>query len=341
MIPDCVRTASKNWTRLALVFALLINTQFSVLASYKVVFKDGRVIEATAKPVSMDGQYIIRATDNKTYGVPLSQINFPATGAANQSNQSKPTLPVSTQQTRASADTLTNRDVLDMHKIGLSPEVILAKMKSSPCSFDTSVTALQELKALGISDAVVLAVVQSTSSFLASPQLSEPAKGNPVAQTATSPLALHDGTPLRLRLNRNLSSADARVGDSVDFEVLDDVKVDDVVVVARGAVALATITEAHSKRRMGRAGKLNLNIDSVRLVNDQKIALRAVKETKGGGNTGKMTAAIVATSIVFFPAAPLFLFVSGKDIAIPKGTEITAYVNGEITLDAEKFVARK
>ena len=27
----------------------------------------------------------------------------------------------------------------------------------------------------------------------------------------------------------------------------------------------------------------------------------------------------------------------GKEIAIPKGTEITAYVNGEISLDRSKF----
>ncbi len=30
----------------------------------------------------------------------------------------------------------------------------------------------------------------------------------------------------------------------------------------------------------------------------------------------------------------------GKDIAIPKGTEVTAYVNGDITLDARKFNQR-
>jgi hypothetical protein len=48
---------------------------------------------------------------------------------------------------------------------------------------------------------------------------------------------------------------------------------------------------------------------------------------------------MVATSIVFFPAAPLFLFIKGKDITIPKGTEITAYVNDEYALDAAKFTA--
>ena len=43
-----------------------------------------------------------------------------------------------------------------------------------------------------------------------------------------------------------------------------------------------------------------------------------------------MTGAMVATAIEFWPAAPLFLLMHGKDITIPKGTEITAYVNGEV-----------
>jgi hypothetical protein len=50
-----------------------------------------------------------------------------------------------------------------------------------------------------------------------------------------------------------------------------------------------------------------------------------------------MTGGIVATSIVFFPAAPFFLFMHGKDISIPKGTEITAYVSGDMKLDLAKF----
>lgn len=157
------------------------------------------------------------------------------------------------------------------------------------------------------------------------------------ALMAQQGFVLHDGTPLRLRLNRNLSSADAKIGDSADFEVLEDVKIDSTVVIARGATAIATITEAESKRRMARGGKLDINIDYVRLVNGDKVALRAVKEAKGGGHTGAMTGAIVATSLVFWPAAPFFLFMHGKDITIPKGTEITAYIAGEIPLDAAKF----
>ena len=161
----------------------------------------------------------------------------------------------------------------------------------------------------------------------------------PEVTTLKQPLAfgLEDGTPIKIRLTRNLSSADATTGERVDFEVLEDIKVKDVIVVPRGGLALATVTEAQEKRRMGRAGKLNVNIDDVRLVDGEKAPLRAVKEAKGGSHTGAMTGAIVATAIVFFPAAPLFLFMKGKDITIPKGTEITAYVNGDIALDPARF----
>jgi hypothetical protein len=154
---------------------------------------------------------------------------------------------------------------------------------------------------------------------------------------ATTGFALLDGTPVKLRINRTVSSADAHVGDTVDFEVLEEVPVSGTIVVRKGGTAFATVTEAQAKRRMARGGKLDINIDYVRLGDEEKAALRAVKEVQGGGHTGAMTGAIVATSLVFFPAAPFFLFMHGKDITIPKGTELTAYVNGDMKLDIAKF----
>ena len=163
-----------------------------------------------------------------------------------------------------------------------------------------------------------------------------------LAQTTqpTSPqmaFGILDGTLIKLRIGRTMSSADAKTGESVDFEVLEDIKVGDVIVVPRGGTALGTVTNAKHRGRMGKGGKLDINIDYVRLIDGEKAALRAVKETRGGTRTTAMTGAIVASAIVFFPAAPLFLFIKGKDITIPKGTEITAYVNGDIQLDAKNF----
>jgi hypothetical protein len=152
---------------------------------------------------------------------------------------------------------------------------------------------------------------------------------------------LEDATPVKLRIARTVSSAEAKVGEVVDFEVLEEVRVGDVLIIPKGGIAWATVTEAQAKRRMGRGGKLNMNIDSVRLVNGQKVPLRAVKDVQGGGHVGAMTGAIVATTIVFFPAAPFFLFMHGKDITIPKGTEITAYINGDTPLQKAEFLPKE
>ena len=161
------------------------------------------------------------------------------------------------------------------------------------------------------------------------------------AQTAAlaKPNTLLEDTPIKLRLNQTISSGTNKVNDTVDFEVVEDVKVGDIVVIPQGGTAIATVTEAKPKKRFGRAGKLNVNIDYVRMVNGDKAALRAVKGGSGGSKTAVMTTAVVATAIVFFPAAPLFFFMKGKNIIIPKGTEITAYVAGDTPINVSRAVA--
>ena len=148
---------------------------------------------------------------------------------------------------------------------------------------------------------------------------------------------LEDGTPIKLRISQTVSSADAHVNDQVEFEVLEEIRVSDVVVIPKGGIAWGTVTEAVPKRRMARGGKLEIVMDSVRLVDGQKAALRAVKDAKGTSHTGAMTAGIVATGLLFWPAAPFFLFMHGKDITIPKGAEVPTFINGNFNLDAAKF----
>jgi hypothetical protein len=160
----------------------------------------------------------------------------------------------------------------------------------------------------------------------------------PVAGTPPTPNTLLDGTAVKLRLTETISSSNAKVGQQIPFEVTEDVVVQGVTVLPKGAQAIASVTEANAKKSMGRGGKLNVNVDSARLADGEKVQLRAVQDNKGGGHVGAMTGAMVATAIVFFPAAPLFLFIHGKDITIPKGTEVTAFVEGDMKLDMAKFM---
>jgi hypothetical protein len=198
-------------------------------------------------------------------------------------------------------------------------------------------------RVLQIATAIAFCLVASSSALSqaqppAVPKDPQPAPAqNAAPAKALSAFGLAEDTPVRIRLARTMSSKDAKVDERVDFEVLEDVKIGDIVVIERGTTAIATVTEAHPKRRMGRAGKLHMNIDYVRLATGEKVRLRAVKGGNGGNHVAAMTGAMVATSLVFFPAAPLFLFMHGKDITIPKGTEVTAYVAADTPLDPAKF----
>ncbi len=163
----------------------------------------------------------------------------------------------------------------------------------------------------------------------AAPAAAPPTAPLPVKYSPEGFPILQDGTPVRLRLTRTLSSADCKVGDRVDFEVEDPVILDGVTVVPQGSIAWGTVTEAEHKRRMTRGGKLAIALTEVQMANLQKAKLRATRDAKGGGHTGVMAGAMVGTAVVFWPVAPVFLLMHGKEAKIPEGTEVTAYVDGD------------
>jgi hypothetical protein len=147
-----------------------------------------------------------------------------------------------------------------------------------------------------------------------------------VLTAAAQVLTLQDGTPVRLRLNRTVSSASAHVGETVDFEVTEPVIHQNYVVVPKGAVALGRVTKVDTRRRFGRAGALELSVDSVRLPDGRTIPLRATPEKGEGDMSGSRVAATIA-------ASPVLVWVKGKDVTFEKGTETTAYVSGDFRIE--------
>lgn len=143
-----------------------------------------------------------------------------------------------------------------------------------------------------------------------------------LAQTPPRTIKIPDGTGVKLVLTDSLSSATNDVDDAVNFEVAEDVKVGDVVVFPRGTTARGHVVEVEPKRRMGRAGKLNFSVDYVKALDGGNVRLRASSTRKGEEKSGTV---IVGTLLV----SPLFLIMRGKDVNIPKGTQFSAYVDGE------------
>jgi len=139
--------------------------------------------------------------------------------------------------------------------------------------------------------------------------------------SAAARLTLEDGTAVKLRLMRNVSSVDAKVGEQVEFEVLEEVRVGELIVIPKGSAAYGSVTEAEPKKTLGKSGKLQITMDSVRLASGQKTALRSPQ--------------------VVNPASAGFLGMSPKEITVAKGTEVTAYINGNCEIDRARFTPPK
>jgi hypothetical protein len=129
-------------------------------------------------------------------------------------------------------------------------------------------------------------------------------------------------TPVRVKVAKGLTSATAHAGDMLECEVLDDVMVNGVVVIARGAIATGSVTEAEAKKRFGHDGKLAISITAVQLSDKETAPVRFYFEVFGNSSSG----------------SPVQLG-SGKDATIAPGTDFKVLVDGDTPLKPENFSA--
>lgn len=145
-------------------------------------------------------------------------------------------------------------------------------------------------------------------------------------------LIIPDGTPIKLQLAESVSSAAARPGDHLDFVVVRDVNIEGLTVISAGTEASGSVTTVKGKRFLGIGGKVALKLDSVVLANGQRIGLRARMAVKGRTRVKIMAAAMIATGLVFLPAAAVFLLTRGHDSVVLKSTSITAHTDSETSV---------
>jgi len=152
-----------------------------------------------------------------------------------------------------------------------------------------------------------------------------PTDAAPPAPSSSTEFTLSNGTPIHLKLGKTISSTTAHVGDVVNLQVVEEVTVNGLVVIPKGAAATAIVMEAEPKKRLGHGGKLGFNINSVRLWDDEKAAVRSYQESTGSSSSG---GAILPLG-------------SGKDVVFTEGTDFTAYVDGDMKLKKAAFQAEK
>jgi hypothetical protein len=180
---------------------------------------------------------------------------------------------------------------------------------------------------------LVLGQQQTLSEPTSTPPPISPAK---TANTAAEPtngneIVLSDGQAIVLRSSELLSSETAKVGDTVQFEVIKPVVVDNLVVIPLHGVATGRIVVAEKKKRRLRAGKLAITVERVRTVTDQTAPLRA-SEAKGEAAIDYAPHIDPGPGAIL--AAPFIVFLShGPEWIIPAATRVVAHLDGDLVLD--------
>lgn len=155
------------------------------------------------------------------------------------------------------------------------------------------------------------------------------------AGLAAAQIAIPDGTRLRVRLDQTISSATAEQGQAVELSITEAVKINDQVVIPDGARVTGTVTMAQEKRHMGRAGKLDFSIDRVRAIDGEWIPIRYTVNKASGGSHAVSTGVLTAgAAVLFWPAAPAFLLIKGKDVNINKGMVFDAFTDADHVLNS-------
>jgi hypothetical protein len=122
---------------------------------------------------------------------------------------------------------------------------------------------------------------------------------------------LADGTPLQVRLKADLVSESAAVGNRVDLEVSRPVVLQGVVVIPDGSVAWGAV-------QLVKKGKaLWFDVEGVRLPNLKEVKLRCSPQRTTNVSRDEIK---VETQV-------------GSDVGAAKGSEFTAYLDQDVTVD--------
>jgi len=150
------------------------------------------------------------------------------------------------------------------------------------------------------------------------------ALGAHAQQAHPKTVKVQDGTIVHVILTQDLNSKKDQENDPVHGKVAKAIKVGDVVVIAKGAAVIGHITKAHKGGRWGHSGTLAYTLDYVKAIDGSNVRLKA---SYAGGGQQSRGALIMGLSGAF---------VHGKNVDVPKGTSINAYVDGdhEVTVPA-------
>ncbi|MBQ9257046.1 MAG: hypothetical protein IJ181_07990 [Acidaminococcaceae bacterium] len=145
-------------------------------------------------------------------------------------------------------------------------------------------------------------------------------------QVPVESVVLPKDSLVKIEFTSPLSSKTARTGDPVSFKVADNLYVNDVLVLSKGATGVAEVAKVVQPRSFGRDARIDVKFSHVFAVDGNQVPIYIGKLAKQEAKTAAGAAgATIGGMIVLGPIGAIGgAFVTGQSIVIPEGS--TTYV---------------
>ena len=288
--------------------------------SYVLVYKSNDNLEELGKlrcgeKVEVLSRYFdyvqVRTLDGRVGWVNWEQIsNYPGAPPSKNFGMTDP----NAKQQAAGAVAMNNAAIVKMRNQRLGADVIVAKIQSSPCDFDTTPAALQKLKQAGVPDKVIMAMVMAPSASAPPPAPKAPEFVD---------VKVPSGTQIDLELTYAASSDEATEGRPILMTVTHDVVIDGAVIFRAGAEAHARVAILKEPGFMNRPpGQLTWTMDYVTAVNNDHVSADFYSKDAADN---PMTA-------VMGSSGPSWDFKKGKPVVVTAKTKFQAVLNKKGTV---------
>lgn len=141
---------------------------------------------------------------------------------------------------------------------------------------------------------------------------------------AKKQVTIKAGTVVPLQAVSTVEAANVQEGETVDFQVSQDVIVDGVCAIPRGTLVKGVVSEAKKSSLAGTKGRLIININKMNMSNGEPIFFSNSIVKISGKNR---TPLAVVTCLFVWPC----IFIPGTKAVMPAGYEVLSTVASNVT----------